>query len=950
MKKFLFFLLSCITMVSYAQPSNNDCSGAIIVPTNTDIICDTNIEASFIEATISNIGSVCVNADDYYDVWFEFTATAERHRVIYNVISGNSVNTKFALYEGDCDNITFVGCLPPTNTIENLTIGQAYKLRVYGESNESEQNTTFSLCINTPLPNIAVSSTIYTPEELISNILVSSTCFEVSNIEYSSGITENPGIAGLGYFNQNGSNFMFENGIVLSSGNINIAPGPAVGPTSSDNSGPSGDDELSEILNANGNSGSVNNVAYIEFDFIPMIEHINFDFIFASNEYGIYQCGFADAFGFLLTNLTTGETTNLAVIPDTEIPVSVVTIRDMLYNTACPSQNPEYFDAFYTAQDPTAPVNFIGTTVPMTAESAVIPGNPYHIKLVIADYNDTAFDSAVFIQAGDFNIGAPEYASLTSESGSILCEGESTTLHIDIDETFDITWSHNGIIIPNETDNSIIVTEPGEYTVNVLIPNTECILDYSINIQGTDISGTSLNLSDYIVFEPNSDGIYTFDLMPKVDEVINQIGINESFSTGVLFYTTLEDAISGVNDISFYYTNIENPQTIYVRVENYSTGCFTTSDFRLIVLDENYTTPAPQGEETQSYEEGNTLADIEIEGENIQWYENDVTGGRSAQQTEDTETPLPLETLLTNGTTYYASQTIYDIESETRLAVTVYLSLPFSLGTPDNLSTCTPIETGLGEFNLTLNNENILQELNPELYTVTYYNEYPITDTTDEISTPENYISIENTQTIGVRVTENLNPENFTETSFILVTNPTPPQADVNDIVIDDTDNDGTVIVDLTITAQEILSGQPEEDNIITYHETANAAENGNSIITAPEEYTTTSQTIYYRIENNEECFTTGDFNIIVNTTASTQESNKNNINIYPNPVKEILYISNSSQIINISIYNILGQKVIEQNSNTNNTQLNIQRLTEGVYMVKIKSLEGDKLFKIIKQ
>ena len=65
--------------------------------------------------------------------------------------------------------------------------------------------------------------------------------------------------------------------------------------------------------------------------------NFKFDFVFASNEYGQWQCGFSDVFAFLLTDLTTGETKNLAVLPNTDSTISIRNIRDNQYNSSCTS-------------------------------------------------------------------------------------------------------------------------------------------------------------------------------------------------------------------------------------------------------------------------------------------------------------------------------------------------------------------------------------------------------------------------------------------------------------------------------------------------------------------------------------------------------------------------------------------------------------------------------------
>jgi hypothetical protein len=78
--------------------------------------------------------------------------------------------------------------------------------------------------------------------------------------------------------------------------------------------------------------------------------------------------------------------------------------------------------------------------------------------------------------------------------------------------------------------------------------------------------------------------------------------------------------------------------------------------------------PAPSGDRFQSFTQGQTLDDIVVIGSNIQWYA-DATANRKASS------PLPLNTLLVNNTTYYASQTINGFESQTRLPVTVQVAL-----------------------------------------------------------------------------------------------------------------------------------------------------------------------------------------------------------------------------------------------------------------------------------
>jgi hypothetical protein len=78
---------------------------------------------------------------------------------------------------------------------------------------------------------------------------------------------------------------------------------------------------------------------------------------------------FFRCFCLLLKDLTAGGVNrNLAVVPNTNIPVSVETIRDNTYNSNCPSANPSYFGAYNRGFGPA--INFNGQTVEMLASAS----------------------------------------------------------------------------------------------------------------------------------------------------------------------------------------------------------------------------------------------------------------------------------------------------------------------------------------------------------------------------------------------------------------------------------------------------------------------------------------------------------------------------------------------------------------------------------------------------
>src|SRR5690606_23210510 len=140
---------------------------------------------------------------------------------------------------------------------------------------------------------------------------------------------------------------------------------------------------------------------------------------------------------------------NLAVIPNTDIPVKVNTVRG---EGVCPAANQQYFGGFNPVQHPT---NFNGQTIVMTAQSDIIPGELYHIKLVIADQGNNLYDSAVFLNGGSFNgnIDLGEDRLLATDIP--LCEGEIFTLDAYSENVASYHWYRNEVMINGATQPKI---------------------------------------------------------------------------------------------------------------------------------------------------------------------------------------------------------------------------------------------------------------------------------------------------------------------------------------------------------------------------------------------------------------------------------------------------------------------------------------------------------------
>jgi hypothetical protein len=91
-----------------------------------------------------------------------------------------------------------------------------------------------------------------------------------------------------------------------------------------------------------------------------------------------------------------------------------------------------------------------------------------------------------------------------------------------------------------------------------------------------------LQPNDLTIYENPFDGSAIFDLTQSINEMTNST-LNLTFE----FYGSLMDAQVGANAYAnpSAYSNISNPETVYVRVEDDLTGCFSITNFDLQVLD-----------------------------------------------------------------------------------------------------------------------------------------------------------------------------------------------------------------------------------------------------------------------------------------------------------------------------------------------------------------------------
>ena len=250
-------------------------------------------------------------------------------------------------------------------------------------------------------------------QQLVENVLLGS-CVTVSNVTYTGPANAS------GTFNSNGSTFPMQSGILLTTGSANTAIGPNNDNNAGVDQGRSGDANLTTLSGVTTYDGVI-----LEFDFVPEDDTLNFDYIFASEEYPEWVGSqYNDVFGFFISGPGIsgpyiGNAANIALIPGTTTPVAINNVNNG-NNENGPCEN----CAYYNQNGGGSAVQYDGYTTTLTAQVVVQTCQTYHIRLAIADAGDRIYDSGVFLKEGSFSAGGGITVGFSGVSISEGCSNQ----------------------------------------------------------------------------------------------------------------------------------------------------------------------------------------------------------------------------------------------------------------------------------------------------------------------------------------------------------------------------------------------------------------------------------------------------------------------------------------------------------------------------------------------
>ena len=400
----------------------------------------------------------------------------------------------------------------------------------------------------------------------------------------------------------------------------------------------------------------------------------------------------------------------------------------------------------------------------------------------------------------------------------------------------------------------IVNTETGCYTTTTL----------DINVStAPPLGGSSRNLID--ACDPDHDGFANFDLTDLVNEItMGLTGVTISVHTSI---SDAQDNLNPIPDPSSFNNSIMDFQTVYVRVVDDATGCFSIS---VIEVHTNALLTATSIEDVNRCDDDSNDGifdfDFQLITASIQNSLDGVTMDFYLTETDRDNAVNPIDTSVLFPNTSNPQEifmTLMDDEGCVEISSFDLIVNPsVTLGNIGTLTYCDTNDDGFALVNLTEFNTTI-QGTNTT-FDIAYFTTLADANTfSNAIVAP--FPNVSNPQEIFVRITNPATNCNDVS-SFMLEILPAPTVTDPPAILICDDDTDGISSVNLTLSIPDIVANPPSI-NINFFLTLAGAQDGAIDPVPVPTAFVTSSTNVFVRVENpTTGCFTTVVLPIIVNT------------------------------------------------------------------------------------
>jgi len=396
--------------------------------------------------------------------------------------------------------------------------------------------------------------------------------------------------------------------------------------------------------------------------------------------------------------------------------------------------------------------------------------------------------------------------------------------------------------------------------------------------------------------DDDTDGIATFNLTDNEATILSNEPTPANFD--VTYYANATD-LANSNAIATetaYDNTTPNTQTIFVLVENLTTGCTTEAQFDITVNPlPSYNVPAPliicddaSANGTATFTLSNATAQLTGSNPNlnVSYFPSQATA-----QAGDPNDELPNSYTNTNPFNETIWVRIYNINTQCFVVDSLDLQVDQApqANTPQDFIYCDDDNDGVGQFILT----DLDDEINNDpSVTITYHQTQANADNNVlPLSSPFTN-TVNTTQTIFVRV-ESPGVDCYSTVTATLIVEDSPQPvlaADLDPLEACDDDNSGNAVFDLTQMEPAILANETTpSDFTVTYYQTQNDADNQTNPIGVPAAYTSNglNQTIYVVVEGLNGCLGETSFELIVNPLPTVNPPSALELCDYNNPGDE---------------------------------------------------------------
>lgn len=415
--------------------------------------------------------------------------------------------------------------------------------------------------------------------------------------------------------------------------------------------------------------------------------------------------------------------------------------------------------------------------------------------------------------------------------------GGATNLVVTHYETQADAANNTNSITTNTYSNNVPNQQTLFASVLNLSNNQVQILAYQITVNPLPIATPITITGCYINGTTNA----TFDLNNASQIIWNQNQSNPN-SQYISYHLTQADALNGSNSISnTLFTTTSNPQTVFYRVENIQSGCFSTSTLTLLSQNcNNPNCPTPTNVIATNITNNSAALAWSDSGSSTSWEVLVSVNGVQQLSTTITANPYVLTGLPCNSTIGFQVRSICSgTEISAWSSMNFQTTQCLQVGQPSDLNSC--LINGSACFDLTQNTVPVLGNLNPSTHSVSYHlTSSSAASNANAITNPSNYC-VNSNQAIYARVEENANPSNYQLSTFNIT--PQTVVLNINNSIATlnecDDNSDGQVIFDLTEAAINMNNA-----SAVSYYTSQSNAVNNVSPISNPTTYSTGLQPV----------------------------------------------------------------------------------------------------------